>query len=153
VTCYRSLLKPCRSLIVDTTERETPDVVQSYCRDFDRSRFHESELTAVRTLDFKYQASESGSGLYGLPEETTDVSGKYPAIAAELDERLTERRAEAAGPAVDATETDFDEVTKRRLTDLEVSRRVAPGGPERDSNVRFVGRVADSCGFSATSFK
>jgi uncharacterized sulfatase len=94
------------------------DIIQSHDEDFDRSAFHESALTALRSTEFKYQRSDDGSELFELPDETEDVSATYPEKVAEFDEYLTEWLADHEGRSIEGTEAQFSDEVRQQLADL-----------------------------------
>ncbi len=94
------------------------DVFYGYNEDFDASAFHLPALTALRTDEYRYQESESGSDLFALPDEETDVSDEHPDVAAELSEELGAWFEEHGSP-VDASESgEFSGAVQRQLRDL-----------------------------------
>jgi uncharacterized sulfatase len=94
------------------------DIIQGHDEDFDRSAFHESALTALRTTEFKYQRSEDQSELFCLPDETEDVSSLHPETVAEFDEYLTGWLAEHEGRSIEETEAQFSDEVRQQLADL-----------------------------------
>ena len=94
------------------------DIIQSHDGSFDRSAFHESALTALRSTAFKYQRSDDRSELFELPDETEDVSSLHPETVAEFDAYLTEWLTEHEGRSIERTEAQFDDEVRQRLADL-----------------------------------
>lgn len=56
--------------------------IREYNPEFDASVFPESTVTALRTDEYAYRTWEDGSALYALPNEITDVSERFPEVAA-----------------------------------------------------------------------
>ena len=94
------------------------DDLLSYNPEFDADRFHRPTLTALRTDRFVYQRSDEGADLFERPDETTDVSDRYPAVVSELDETLSAWLAENGRPADEGRTGDFSPSKKRQLEDL-----------------------------------
>ena len=94
------------------------DDLLSYNPGFDADRFHRPTLTALRTDRFVYQRSDEGADLFERPDETTDVSDRYPAVVAELDETLSAWLAENGRPADEGRAGDFSPSKRRQLEDL-----------------------------------
>jgi uncharacterized sulfatase len=86
---------------------------------FDADRFHDGDLTALRTSEFKLLTSDERIELFRLPDEGTDVSDEYPEVARSLTERVTDWL-ETEGRPIEATEDDrdLDEAARRQLADL-----------------------------------
>lgn len=94
------------------------DEFYEYNEDFDASRFHLPALTALRTDTYRYQESESGSDLFALPDEESDVTEDLPEIAAELSGTL-EKWVKRHGQPVGAGErSEFSGAVQRQLRDL-----------------------------------
>lgn len=94
------------------------DIIQSHNPDFDRSVFHESALTALRSTEYKYQRSDNRSELFELPDETEDVSARYPEKVAEFDQYLTEWTADHERRSIESAEAEFSEKVQQQLADL-----------------------------------
>lgn len=89
--------------------------------DFDASPYHHADLTALRTPEFKYLASEDRTELYDLPDESTDVSGTYPEERDRLEGIYTRWMETAGQPGYADTEprkAEYSEAMKRQLADL-----------------------------------
>jgi uncharacterized sulfatase len=86
--------------------------------EYDTSRFHTDLLTALRTREFKYQTSGERSELFALPDETTDVTGTYPEIAAELADLTESWLADEGAPVGAAQHAEFDDAMRKQLADL-----------------------------------
>lgn len=86
--------------------------------DYDVSRFHEGEVSALRTPKYRFHMSDEKSQLYELPDTTTDVSGGNREIASELCRELTEWL-DTKGEPVDAvTEAEYSEEMREHLVDM-----------------------------------
>jgi len=96
----------------------TFDDLLAHNSEYDADRFHHSTLTALRTDRFVYQRSDDGADLFERPDETTDVSGRYPEVAAELDETLSEWLEAHGQPADEGRAGDFSTSKQRQLEDL-----------------------------------
>lgn len=94
------------------------DIIQSHNKDFDRSRFHESALTALRSTAFKYQRSDERSELFELPDETEDVSTAYPEKVVEFEQYLSEWMTAHEGESIERTEAEFSDAVRQQLSDL-----------------------------------
>lgn len=89
--------------------------------DFDRERFAEGTLHAVRTSDYKYERSPDGEKLYSLPDERTDVSAAEPDVTDRLRGRLDEfldDEGEPFAPGREAGDAEFTDAMKEQLADL-----------------------------------
>ena len=86
---------------------------------FDPSRYHEGDLTSLRTHDFRYQRSDDGEELFAVPDEVTDVSEAHPDARAELTEKC-ESWLNAHGLPMSEREerAEFDESMTSHLEDL-----------------------------------
>jgi uncharacterized sulfatase len=89
--------------------------------DFDDAPYHHADLTALRTPEFKYLASDDRTELYRLPDETADVGATYP----DERDRLAGIYARWAGTAGTPGYTDaeprraeYSDAMKRQLADL-----------------------------------
>lgn len=85
---------------------------------FPTQQFHSNDLTSVRTTEWRYQASESGSELYALPDETTDVSADNPEVVSNFEDALREWHATYGRPVGDVGRAEFDDETQAHLRDL-----------------------------------
>ncbi|MFC6723326.1 sulfatase [Halobium palmae] len=88
-----------------------------YNPDFDTERFHEGELSCIRSAEFKYQRSADRAELFRLPDETTDVSENYPDIAARLDAEL-DRRVSDTASYDRSKDAEFTDAMEEQLRDL-----------------------------------
>lgn len=101
--------------------RKNLDTFSEINGEFDRDRYHEGALHAIRTADFKYQQSEDGSELYSLPDEETDVSDTRPGVATELETELNEwlrRKGTQHSSGHHESAGEFTEAMKEQLADL-----------------------------------
>lgn len=85
---------------------------------FDTSRFHHSTLTSLRSEQFVYQRSDDRSELLERPDETTDVSQKYPETIEELDEKLSRWMEKYGQSADEGLKGDFSGAKEKQLRDL-----------------------------------
>ena len=89
--------------------------------DFDDASYHHADLTALRTPEFKYLASEDRTELYDLPREDTDVSGMYPEERDRLAGIYTRWMETAGRPGYadsEPREAEYSDAMKRQLADL-----------------------------------
>ncbi|MFC7021036.1 MULTISPECIES: sulfatase [Haloarcula] len=86
--------------------------------DYDESAFPEGDLTSIRTRDFRYQRSDSGEGLFRLPDEVVDVSGAHPDELERMQARCTEWLDEHSRTRVSEGEAAFSRNMERQLRDL-----------------------------------
>ncbi|WP_435076773.1 sulfatase [Halococcus sp. AFM35] len=87
--------------------------------DFDRTPYHAATLHALRTAEFKYQRSDERAELLELPDETSDVAEKHPAVAERLDDELDgilETDGQPVSP--EGREGEFTDAMKEQLADL-----------------------------------
>lgn len=87
--------------------------------DFDTSDYHSGNLSAIRTLEFKYLRSDNESELFRLPDEETDVSERYPEVVEFLDTELGQWL-DTTGASVtsESVEGNFTEAMEEQLADL-----------------------------------
>jgi uncharacterized sulfatase len=89
--------------------------------DFDDSPYHHADLTALRTPEFKYLASEERTELFELPDETEDVSASYPEERDRLAgvyARWTETAGRPGYAEGEPHRAEYSETMKRQLADL-----------------------------------
>lgn len=89
--------------------------------DFDRERFPEGTLHAIRTSNYKYERSPDGEQLYSLPDERTDVSAARPEVTGRLRETLNEflqNEGESFAPEREDGSAEFTDAMKEQLSDL-----------------------------------
>lgn len=99
--------------------RQNVDELLGLNPQFDASRFPDSTLTALFTPEFKYQHSDDGTGLFRLPDESTDVSDDYPDVEAELQAELTRWFETQGVPVTDQRQTGkFTAEMREQLADL-----------------------------------
>jgi uncharacterized sulfatase len=76
-------------------------------------------IDGLRTQDFKLVSHDAGTALYQLPNEKQDISDEESKRVERLQETLSEWRTRTGKPLTEpATEDNYDEATRRRLTDL-----------------------------------
>jgi hypothetical protein len=85
---------------------------------FDASRFHEQMLTSFRSERFRYLSSDNRSELLELPDESTDVTEKYPEVAERFEIDLTDWLSQEGQPVSRGTEDNLTESMRRQLRDL-----------------------------------
>lgn len=86
---------------------------------FDASSYHRATLHAIRTRAFKYQRSVERAELFRLPDEDRDVSASYPAVAANLDDRLSRWLETKGSPLVPGrVDGQFTDAMREQLADL-----------------------------------
>lgn len=86
---------------------------------FDTDRFHVGDLSAIRTREFKLLRGDERTTLHRPPDETTDVSDRYPEVASDLDARLTEwLDAIGTPPEAAGEDDDLSAAARRQLADL-----------------------------------
>ncbi|QOS13587.1 sulfatase [Haloferax sp. Atlit-10N] len=86
---------------------------------FDASRFPDSTLTGLRTMEFRYEHSAAGTELFRLPDETSDLSNDYPAVVADLDAKLHEWFETQGTPVTERRqEGRFTDEMRAQLADL-----------------------------------
>ena len=88
-----------------------------YNADFDTERFHEGELSCIRSSEFKYQRSADRAELFRLPDETTDVSEDHPDVAARLDAELDRRMSDTVSYER-SEDAEFTDAMEEQLRDL-----------------------------------
>lgn len=99
--------------------RHKLDVIADRNSSFDTSRYHQSDLTSVRTRRYRYSHSDDRSELFELPNEDDDVSDEHAEVVTSfgdlvegwLDEHETDR-----SDAVHRAE--FTEEMERQLEQL-----------------------------------
>jgi uncharacterized sulfatase len=84
--------------------------------DFETDHLHEGRLSAVRTLEFKYLESTTGSELFALPDEETDVSDDRPEVVEDLSS-VVDARVDWES-STDAERAEFTEEMREQLSDL-----------------------------------
>jgi uncharacterized sulfatase len=85
--------------------------------EYETGRFHTGAVDAIRTEKLRLTRDKSGNQLFKLPDETTDVSGNYSGVSAQLSDLLSswvDRHTSRA------TEEDagYTEEMERHLSDL-----------------------------------
>jgi len=86
--------------------------------DFDPSSVHGDNMRAFRTREFKLIHSDTGTELYKLPDENTDISEARPEITTQLRDELEQWQETFGQPIGTAREANFSADMKQQLTDL-----------------------------------
>jgi len=94
------------------------ELLAEHSDDFPTGSFLAGDVTSLRTEDWRYERSDAGSRLFGLPEETTDVSEAYPDIAEQFEARSAAWLREFGQPVSRPGTARFDEGTATQLRDL-----------------------------------
>jgi uncharacterized sulfatase len=93
--------------------------IREYNPEFDVTRYHMSALTALRKDGFKFLQSTDRTELFQLPNESRDVSGEYPDVAASMEAELTDwLGTEGTSISSDQSDAAFTDAMRRQLTDL-----------------------------------
>lgn len=92
--------------------------ISEYNSDFPTEEFSSDDVTALRSMDWRYVKSGSEAQLFELPDETVDVSEDYPAVATRFDERCEAWLEEFGQPVGEAGDVQFDEQTEAQLRNL-----------------------------------
>lgn len=85
---------------------------------YDVSHFHEGDVTALRTEEFRYQESNDRAELFELPDETTDVSDDHPEITADLAATLDEWFREYGTPVEAERTGEYSADMREHLADM-----------------------------------
>ncbi|WP_363464482.1 sulfatase [Halogeometricum borinquense] len=86
---------------------------------FDASRYHVGDLTSLRTLDYRYQQSESSEELFAVPEGVSDVSEERSDACAELAQKCESWLRTYGRPKSEREEqAEFDDSMTAHLEDL-----------------------------------
>jgi uncharacterized sulfatase len=86
--------------------------------EFDASRFHHGTVHAVRTMEYRYEQSDSMERLVDLPDEDTDVRKAHPEVTAALSATLDNWVQANANPVEAESESQLDDAMRRQLRDL-----------------------------------
>jgi uncharacterized sulfatase len=98
--------------------REDFEMYRTHNPEFDTSPFHEAALTSFRDFEFRYQKSEDGDELFALPDETTDLSDRYPEVVDRMRDDL-ESWLDTHGQAVESdAESELTGSMQKQLRDL-----------------------------------
>ena len=98
--------------------RKNLDEIEKYDSGFDRSRFHEDDLTSIRTKTHRYQRSNESSELFSVADETVEISGQEPEVARELANELDAWLSEYDREDDVAESAEFDQAMSQQLRDL-----------------------------------
>ncbi|QLH81188.1 sulfatase [Halosimplex pelagicum] len=86
---------------------------------FDADRYHQSTLTALRTQSFKYLHSDDRTELFAPPDEETDVSDEFPAVAEDLQTAVITFLDGDGAPLDEGHEDDaLSEAARDQLADM-----------------------------------
>lgn len=104
---------------VDDDDTKNYERILQYNEEIDLSHLPQSMVTAVRTTDFKLVHTDEWSKLYLLPNETDDVSEKYPEKYNEL-QSFVEHWLQSEGAPLDigGTAVELDTETEQRLKEM-----------------------------------
>jgi uncharacterized sulfatase len=104
---------------VDDADSNNYERITRYNDEIDLSHLPQSMVTAVRTTDFKLVHTDEWSKLYMLPNETDDVSEKYPEKYNEL-QSFVEHWLQSEGAPLDiaAKDAELNRETEQRLKDM-----------------------------------
>ena len=102
----------------EKTRQQTYEKAREYDAEFDPSRVRYGLVTVYRTPEWKLVDGDDSTALYELPDERTDVSGKFPDLAADLADSLSAWKDEYADPVTSTKRAEFDDDVKDRLSDL-----------------------------------
>lgn len=104
---------------VDNDNTQNYERIVQYNEDIDLSHLPQSMVNAVRTTEFKLVHTDEWTKLYKLPNESDDVSEKYPYQDNDLQSFLEHwLQTEGAPLDIDSKESKLDEETERRLRDM-----------------------------------
>ena len=98
--------------------RKKLDIIEKYNNQFDRSRFHESDLTSIRTREHRYQRSEDSSELFNIADETIEISDQKPEIAKYLADELDVWISKHDRNDLVEESAEFDQAMSQQLRDL-----------------------------------
>ena len=94
------------------------DKIRTYNSEFSDEEFPPSDLTSVRTEQWRFERSAGHSQLYRVPEETPVCGDEYTEVVSRLDEQMSEWLHEVGEAIGDVGTAEFDEATRSRLRDL-----------------------------------
>lgn len=98
--------------------RKKLDEIKKYNKGFDRSRFHETDLTSIRTRRYRYQRSDESAELFAIGDETVEISDQEPEIAKQLTDALNAWLSEYDRKGNIEDSAEFDESMSQQLRDL-----------------------------------
>lgn len=98
--------------------RKKLNEIEKYNDGFDRSRFHESDLTSIRTKTHRYQQSDDSSELFTVADETVEISDQEPKVAKQLANELNAWRSKYDREDDMAESAEFDQAMSQQLRDL-----------------------------------
>ena len=107
-----------REYAISQAKPTTLDPLLEYNPDFDTSSYCTEGYSVIQDEKFKYYQYPDTPELFELPDETTDVSDQEQAVAAELDEYLTEWLQTEGVRAGEGETVELDDEAKSRLSDL-----------------------------------
>lgn len=92
--------------------------IQEHNEAFDLAKFHQEDLTSIRTKEWRYQTSGERAELFALPEETKGVSDSNPEVVQRLKTESQEWFSSVGKPVGDVATPEFDERTTQHLRDM-----------------------------------
>ncbi|MXR53001.1 sulfatase-like hydrolase/transferase [Halovenus sp. WSH3] len=97
---------------------KTFDRLRQRSDEFAPEQRHRGHLVTLRSETFKYERSDSAERLLELPDESTDVSERYPDVLAEFRERYRTFADEFARDRSLSAEADLSAGVERRLQEM-----------------------------------
>lgn len=91
---------------------------REYNPEFDSKQYHEGTLTSLVTNEYRYQQSDSGSELFALPDETTDISKQKPDVMQRFQERCEMWLDEHTVSRESTGDAEFSEEMEQQLREL-----------------------------------
>lgn len=86
--------------------------------EYDVSRFHEGEVTSIRTNRYRFHMSDSKSQLYRLPNTDVDVSDEERDVSKELRDELGSWLETVGTPIESSSQGEYSEEMREHLADL-----------------------------------
>lgn len=102
----------------EQTYRKTMSKVRELNPEFSCHHALDGFVSALRTDRWKYVSGATESRLYELDDESTDVADTHPDVATRLSNQLTARTDDHADPVATTANAAFDDVARRRLTEM-----------------------------------
>ena len=117
-TRTKAISQDLRGTVDDENSQNYERIIQ-YNDDIDLSHLPQSMITAVRTTKFKFIHTNEWTKLYELPNETDDVSEKYPDINEEL-QSFTKQWLQSEGKPLElgTNDAELNRETEQRLKDM-----------------------------------
>lgn len=86
--------------------------------EFDAGQFHQSDLTSIRTENWRYQTSDDGENLYSLQAEGDDVSEDHPDEVERLRETVSDWLERYGDPVGKTGTVEFSDEMEKQLSEL-----------------------------------